>query len=266
MPGSRLSMKSPFFLPWVIIAAVILIAQLVIFQAARRFASEASFEHASQLNDRRLFSQARIETQRAIDLYPYNGYALFRLGASDFGDISATDPRRGERALASLERAAPYMPHSPNLLRLLGQTQYRLQNYDRAAATLDKFFRLVPTPGTSPDLLHFVRAMAHFRTGRPGDAAVPLTLAAGYPQRRRATVVARILNSLALDQTRTAEAVFRASRHESQEQIPNDKQMSELLAAAERAGHRERLAQVLKEAATQPRQTPEPPEFSASAP
>lgn len=224
----------------------LLLCQAAIFHAVRQFASEADTEQAIRLSNRRLFSQARTRAQSAAASYPFNGYALFQLGVADFA--AGTSPDFQKRAQESLLQAAPFMPHLPNLLRLLGQTHYHLKEYAESAAALDRYFRLDPKPRTAGDFLHQVRSMAHFRTGRQGAAAVPLTVAASFPKQELELVVPRLLNALVLRQPNSGQALLRATLFAHPNRGLSAQQIQELFAAASAAEGLATLEQILKPA------------------
>lgn len=243
-PSARPPRSSPRRWPRPLILALLLLcAQAAILQSVARFASEVSSDRASSLAERRLVSQARLEAVKAASYHPYNGYALFRIGLSDF--LSGSSPEIHEATAASFLRAFPYMPHLPNVLRALSEVRYRQGNYPEAATLLDRYFTMVPEPSTAADYLHLTRGLSQLRSGRTGQAAVELTVAGSYPENEKELLASRVLNALAMDQPLAAETILQSAAAQTPPLLPEPRQTQDLLNALASAGRLADFVEVL---------------------
>ncbi len=239
---------------WLLAAVVAVAGQAALLQSFSRFASEAASWRSSRLIDRRAETQARIEAARAVDLYSYNGYALFRLAAGDFA--AAPDPAPNADSPDSLKRALEYMPHRPNVLALAGENLYRRGHFAESARAMDQLFRMRPKPEGNAAQLNLIRASAHFHADDQANAVVPITAAARYPANATALAIPRLLNATALDQPLSTEAAAGEVLFAGEHRRLDWKQVRKLFAAAQGGGRLPALIEPLRNALARSGESP----------
>lgn len=192
------------------IAAVVVAIVALQFLAIRSFAqyqSEAYVSESRTASDRGLPGKARQPAQRAAQLNPLNGYAHFYLGTSAFLQ------KNYDEAVAAFTQAVRYMPHTPNVLRLLGQAYFYRNEYDDAGHVMQRYFRMHPDPGVTPEYLMRIWTVALYRGGEYGKAAANLTDAERSGAHRLELLQLRVVGALMLNQISMADYLYRRFRH-----------------------------------------------------
>ena len=236
---------------WVALAAAVTLGQAAITGAFSRFGSEVASHRAGEAVDRGDFTAARRDADAAASLDPTNGYALFRAASAEFVAVTAS-PRDARTsgalaaATASLRHALPWIPHRPNVLRLLGQADMLAHDYAGGAEKLGQVLRLNPEPVTAPEILHLFQATALFGAGRYGEAAAQFTRAGRYPANRLELFAPRLVTALILNQPLAAEGMVRALAHEAPGRNLSDGQLAGLFEAARARGKYDALIRTLE--------------------
>lgn len=191
---------------FVALGALCLCPSIVCLHAYQRYLAEVYTSQSAEASNRKSYSTARQNALLAVEADPRNGYALFHLGSNEFR------LERYREAAQTLQRATPYMPHLPNLLRLIGQTFYLSRDYEACAQNLERYLLLDPLPASTPELIFEICANGFYRSQKAGNAAVALTRAEIYPQFRAPLLQTRIFNALLLNQITSADYAFRRFR------------------------------------------------------
>lgn len=205
-PAPLASKRLPPSLWLAIVVAAGLLTQLAAFQAYRGFFSEVYSSESADFSGRRLYARAHESALRALQMNPQNGYALFHLGSNLILQDRYAD------AAATLKHAERYMPHLPNLLRLLAQSLYFSGDYRGSAQAMERYFRMDPVPQITPERMLRLYAFALCRAQESGPAAIAFASAETFDESRKELLEARTANSLMLNQITSADYAFRRFR------------------------------------------------------
>jgi tetratricopeptide (TPR) repeat protein len=180
---------------------------LLALHAVNQFSSEALASRSIQLFESREYPKSTELAAAAVSKAPYNGYARWRLGTNELY------LERHKDAIRTFEGALPFMPHQPQILRVLGQAHYFLGDYSKAAAVLSTFFAMEPEPRVAPEIMQRMLGQSYYRTSAQGDAAVSLASAEDYPEHRAELLQSRIVNAILMNHVISADYLYRRLRH-----------------------------------------------------
>ncbi len=187
-------------------AAMLFLAVAVFLGAARQYQADVLTHESIRLYEAGTYPKSRELAARAIQIYPNNGYARWRLGANELY------LEQYDQAVRTLAVARTTMPHLPQLYRLLGQCQYFLKDFAHAADTLDIFFSMEPEPRVAREVMHRMYAQSLYRSQRFGEAAVALARAEEFQAFRPELMQSRIVNAILLNQNIMADYLYRRLR------------------------------------------------------
>jgi tetratricopeptide (TPR) repeat protein len=191
------------------------------FRALREYQADIYVGESDNANSAQLYARAREMANRAIALNPENGYAQFFLGTNEFL------LNHYQESINEFVRSEKYMPHLANVLRLLGQSYFYLQQYPQAVAVLDRYFLMNPFPKVTPEYMLRVHSVALYRNREYGRASIRFVDAENYNQHRVELLQLRVVNALLLNQVTMADYLYRRFRFKN----PQDRIIpSEILA------------------------------------
>lgn len=135
----------------------------------------------------------------AVDLNPYDGYAWFYLGTAKY--LQNDFPE----AVSLLTHGLDYLPHSYNSIRLLGFSNYQMQNFKNAAADFERYLTMMPSPSVSPDLVFNRAGLAKLRTNELDDASFYLIQATAAAEVNHDNLRGRMIAAVLSNRLGTAE-------------------------------------------------------------
>lgn len=185
---------------------VAIVAQLLTLYGMNQFASEALASESIRLFEARDYPKSAELAAAAVKKAPFNGYAWWRLGTNQLYLEKHKD------AIRIFQDSLPYMPHQPQMLRLLGQAHYFLGEYPEAAAVLATFFAMEPKPRVAPDIMLRMLAQSRYRTSDQGDAAIQLADAEQYGEYRAELLQSRVVNAILMNHVISADYLYRRLR------------------------------------------------------
>ncbi|MCX7019745.1 MAG: tetratricopeptide repeat protein [bacterium] len=181
-------------------------AQILIFRAFRQYQAEVDVYRSDELRAKQQHAQARQLAWEASRNDPYNGYAYYFSGTSEF----YLD--QYQQAIQTFREAEKYMPHLPNVLRQVGQCHYFMNEFEAASSVLERYFLMDPVPQVGPDVMFRYRAQALYFALKFGEAAVALARADDYDNFRMEILQSRLANTLMLNQITMADYLRRRFR------------------------------------------------------
>src|SRR5687768_15662110 len=108
-------MINPTIMSRIVQVGAVIIAQILMLAAFGQYGSQVNVKDSDNHHAQRDYPRARQHAWTAAKLDNYNGYAQFYIGTNEF----LLD--RYKQAIEAFSHGMPYMPHLPNILRLLGQ-------------------------------------------------------------------------------------------------------------------------------------------------
>lgn len=179
----------------------------LLVSAERRYASEVLSAEADVLTKQQLYSRAIESASSAIAQNPYNGYAYYHLG------YATLVLERSAEAIEILRQGLPYMPHLPQILKMLGQAYFFVERFEDAAAIFDRYLAMDPAPRAGADSILRFWARSLSASQQFGRATVALAKAETYEAYRSELLQNRLLNSVLLNQPNLADYYYRTFRH-----------------------------------------------------
>ena len=182
------------------------LGQWLILRALRVYEGERLMQQSISLYEAGSHSKSRELADRSIRLNPRNGYAYWRLGANELylEKFSSADQ--------TFSAGLRFMPHLPQIYRLIGQSRYFQKHFEEAGQTLNKFFRMEPAPRVALDIMHRMRAQSLYRSQHYGEATMALSMAEEFPQFRAELMQSRVVNAIIMNQNVHADYLYRRLR------------------------------------------------------
>lgn len=193
----------------VLVAATAIAAQLLIVRSISQYESEVNTYQSDTANQQKRYAFAQQLAATATRMNEYNGYSRYFEGSNEF----AQD--RYRQAIDALTTARPYMPHLPNLLRLLAQSYYVVQEYPQAAREYAQYFLMSPEPKLTPGFINWLYASSLYHSQDYGKAWGQLITAENLSEDRSEILQMRLATALVTNQLNMADYIYRMFRFAS---------------------------------------------------
>lgn len=191
-------------------AVVVLLAlfglEYLIVRGARQYESLVYMSDAEAQVQQQAASKGKESAVKAATADPLNGYARYFIGTSY---LLLNDDRN---AIEAFRRAGEFMPHIPNVLRLLTQCLFSLKDFKAAADAADRYFAMDPSPKVTPENLLRIRALALERSMEFGRACIALTDADVSPMFRTEIAQFRVANAIVMNNITLTDYLYRRLR------------------------------------------------------
>ncbi|PKO17581.1 hypothetical protein CVU37_08855 [candidate division BRC1 bacterium HGW-BRC1-1] len=183
-----------------------IVGQFLILRACAFYEAERLMQQSIALYEAGTHPKSRELAARSIRLNPRNGYAYWRLGANELylEKFAAADQTFAD--------GVQFMPHLPQIYRLMGQSQYFQKHFEEAGAALNRFFNMEPAPRVAPDIMHRMRAQSLYRGQHYGEATMALSKAEEFPQFRAELMQSRVVNAIIMNQNVQGDYLYRRLR------------------------------------------------------
>ena len=194
-------------LRFALLVSLLVGGQYLVVRAFAQYHSERLMHESVRLYESGAFPKSRELADRSIRLNPRNGYAYWRLGANE---LYLEKFAEADRTFAT---GLLYMPHLPQLYRMIGQSHYFQKRFAEAGRTLDTFFSMEPAPRVAPDIMRRMQAQSVYRSQRYGSASLVLSKAEEFDQFRPELMQSRVVNAIIMNQNVAADYLYRRLRH-----------------------------------------------------
>jgi|GEM_PF-2061426 tetratricopeptide (TPR) repeat protein len=193
--------------PYLTVPLLLVLVSAFFLWASQLYLSEVDASLSDQLTKQQLYPRATEAAQTSIQRNRYNGYAYYYLG------YILLTLERYDQAIDVFLTGLPYMPHLPQMLKMLAQAYFFAGQYKEAVAVLDRYLAMDPEPRAGKEMIFRLWAQGLSYSQDFGRAALALAKADSFEQFRSELLQTRILNAVLINQVVMADYYYRLFKH-----------------------------------------------------